>query len=232
MLSIIIITRNEEKYLPRLLKSIKKQTYEDCEIIVSDAKSTDKTRKIAKKYGCTVIDGGLPSVGRNNGAKIAKGNLLLFLDADVILPDGFLVSLVRNIRLKNIEAGSCYSKPYDGKFIDRVITNISNTLMDMVKHKWANAYGWCIFCKKSTYKKIRGFDEEIRLGEDNDFARRASKIGKFGILRFPKIRNSVRRFQREGRIKLITRYTAHQFYRLLIGEIRGRRFKYNLDYKK
>ena len=47
-LSIIIPTKNEEEYLTALLKSIKKQTFKDYEIIVADNNSKDKTRKIAK----------------------------------------------------------------------------------------------------------------------------------------------------------------------------------------
>ena len=73
ILSIIIPTYNEEEYLPVLLDSIKSQSFDDYEIIVADANSTDKTREIAESYGCIVVAGGLPAVGRNNGAKIAKG---------------------------------------------------------------------------------------------------------------------------------------------------------------
>ena len=89
MLSIIIPCLNEEEYLPLLLESVKKQKFLDYEIILADAGSKDKTLQIAKKYNCKIVPGGLPSKGRNQGAKKAKGDLLLFLDADVILPDGF-----------------------------------------------------------------------------------------------------------------------------------------------
>ena len=70
--SIIIPTYNEEEYLPVLLDSIKEQDFDDYEIIVADANSTDKTVEIAKDYGCIVVEGGLPAVGRNNGAKICS----------------------------------------------------------------------------------------------------------------------------------------------------------------
>ena len=83
ILSIIIPTYNEEKYLPILLESIKKQSFEDYEIIVADANSTDNTRNIAQEYGCIIVDGGLPAIGRNNGANVAKGDILLFLDSDL-----------------------------------------------------------------------------------------------------------------------------------------------------
>ena len=98
-LSIIIPTLNEEKYLPLLLKSIKKQTLKPLEIILADARSKDETIKIGREFGCKIIKGGNPGFGRNNGAKIAKGEMLLFLDADVILPKRtFLEDSVNEIK--------------------------------------------------------------------------------------------------------------------------------------
>ena len=82
MLSIIIPALNEENYLPLLLESIKKQDFKDYEIIVADAGPKDKTVQIAKNYGCKIAPGGLPAKGRNQGAKIAQGDLLLFITAD------------------------------------------------------------------------------------------------------------------------------------------------------
>ena len=52
MLSIIIPTLNEEKYLPRLLESIKNQNFSDYEIIVSDGGSSDSTKQIALDNNC------------------------------------------------------------------------------------------------------------------------------------------------------------------------------------
>ena len=74
-LSIIIPTYNEEEYLHKLLDSIKSQSFSDYEIIVADANSKDNTREIAISYGCKVVNGGLPAIGRNNGAKVAEGRL-------------------------------------------------------------------------------------------------------------------------------------------------------------
>lgn len=89
MLSIVIPAKNEEIYLPKLLKSIKKQNFCDYEIIVADADSIDRTKEIAQKYRAKVVKGGMPGRGRNAGAKVAKGEVLLFLDADVLLPQIF-----------------------------------------------------------------------------------------------------------------------------------------------
>ena len=61
MLSIIIPTLNEESYLPKLLNSIKKQDFQDYEMIVADAGSKDKTIEIALASGCKISSGGLPA---------------------------------------------------------------------------------------------------------------------------------------------------------------------------
>ena len=91
MISIIIPAYNEEKFLPKLLRSIRKQAYKNKEVIVADASSTDRTAEIAGEYGARVVEGGMPAVGRNNGAKKAKGDIFLFLDADVVLPDAYFL---------------------------------------------------------------------------------------------------------------------------------------------
>src|SRR3989338_639976 len=69
MLSIIIPTHNEENYLPKLLKCIKKQDHKDYEIIVGDSFSTDKTIKIARNYGCRIIKDLVQSGGPSKGQK-------------------------------------------------------------------------------------------------------------------------------------------------------------------
>ena len=97
-LSIIIPTLDEEKYLPMLLHSIEEQSFRDYEIIVADAGSCDKTLDIAKEHHCRVVAGGLPAYGRNKGADIARGNLLLFLDADVVLPKDSLTKVLEEFK--------------------------------------------------------------------------------------------------------------------------------------
>ena len=93
-ISIIIPTYNEEEYLPKLLESIKSQDFNDYEVIVADAQSNDNTRKIAEEYGCVVVEGGLPGPGRNRGAEVAQGEMLLFLDSDLELTENYLKNVV------------------------------------------------------------------------------------------------------------------------------------------
>lgn len=86
LVSIIITTRNEEEVIERLLSSIKKQNYLQAEIILVDNNSVDKTKEIASKFTSRIYNFGPErSAQRNFGAKIAKGEYLLFLDADMQL---------------------------------------------------------------------------------------------------------------------------------------------------
>ena len=102
--SVIIPTLNEERYIEDCLKSLKKQSFKNYEIIVSDGLSTDNTVKIAKKYTKNVISSKNKGIGdgRNKGAKIAKGEILLFLDADSTIAPNLLGKLSESMENKNI----------------------------------------------------------------------------------------------------------------------------------
>ena len=91
--SIIITTKNEEKYIEQCLKSLQCQTFKDFEIIVSDAESRDKTVRIAKKYADRVVVRKTNvSAGRNLGASFAKGDIRTIngLDTPLLVPDPFV----------------------------------------------------------------------------------------------------------------------------------------------
>jgi glycosyltransferase involved in cell wall biosynthesis len=120
-LSIIIPTYNEEKYLPKLLYSIKEQDFKDYEIIVADAGSKDATRDIASSNGCKVISGGLPAIGRNNGAESAEGDYLLFLDSDVVLSSGYLRSAIEEFEEKDLGIAITQILPLSDKNVDKAL---------------------------------------------------------------------------------------------------------------
>jgi len=232
MISIIIPSFNEEKYLPKLLDCIKKQTYKNYEIIVADANSKDKTKSIARKYGCKIVKGGLPAVGRNKGAKIAKGNILLFLDADVQFAKDFLKNAIGEIEKRNLDVAGYYIKPLGNNVIDKIFFRIFNLWTFVTQFFYPNASGGGIFCKKWLHKKVKGFDDTIKLSEDMDYVKRCSKFGKFRILKSARPFISMRRFEKEGRFKVGFKLLLSALYRLFYGEIRSDVFKYNLRYRK
>jgi glycosyltransferase involved in cell wall biosynthesis len=230
MLSIVIPTYNEEKLLPCLLKSLKEQTFKDFEIIVADNHSVDDTRLIASKFGAKVVDGGMPAVGRNNGARFARGEWLLFLDADVILPPNFLEKAIKEIEKKKFCVATCLMKPLSDKKIDKVLHKTANLYLEATQKFFPRALGFCIFAKKETHQKLNGFNEKLKLAEDHDYVTRASKIGRFGIVKSVLIPVSVRRFDRDGRLNLSVKYMAVEAHLFFLGPIYSDVFKYKFGY--
>ena len=152
--SIIIPTYNEEDYLPVLLDSIKEQDFNDYEVIVADANSKDRTREIAEEYGCTVVDGGLPAVGRNNGAKVAKGEILLFLDSDLQLTEDYLAKVLYEFRMENLGIAITQMLPMSNKIEDKLYHDFANYFMisvENIKPHGAGCYG--IIAKRELHEK-------------------------------------------------------------------------------
>lgn len=178
-ISIIIPTFNEEKYLPKLLKSIQKQSFKDFEVIISDANSTDKTPSIAEKFNFKLIKGGLPAKGRNNGAKHAKGKYLLFLDSDTIISKKFLEKLLFNFEKEKANIASVginpIKTPRNKKKYDfySILFDFINFYLKTMSKVRPFSGGYCIFIKKKLHNEINGFDEKLRIGEDFDYVLRA-----------------------------------------------------------
>ena len=98
ILSIIIPTYNEEKDIEKCINSLQKQSFKDFEIIVVDDGSTDKTKEIIRKYNkIKLIEGEHkgPGFSRNLGARKAKGEILIFVDADMTFDKDYLKNLVK-----------------------------------------------------------------------------------------------------------------------------------------
>jgi S1-C subfamily serine protease/glycosyltransferase involved in cell wall biosynthesis len=231
MLSIIIPTLNEEKYLPILLSQIKKQNFSDYEIIVADAGSSDKTVEIAKSFGCKVVKGGLPSKGRNEGAKIAKGDIFLFMDADnIYLPDGFFEKVISDFEKRNLGVASFPIYP-KGNLIDKICYFFYNKFIEIFQNWIALGFN-SVLMRKEIFEKIGGFDEKVVFAEDYDVIRRAAKISKFGFIKTRPVLTSSRRFERDGRLKTYGKYLLAGIYILLFGSIKKPIFDYKFDYLK
>jgi glycosyltransferase involved in cell wall biosynthesis len=231
-LSIVIPTYNEEKYLPLLLRSIKAQTFTDYEVIVADNDSTDRTPEIVRDFGVKLVRGGPhPSIGRNNGAKEAMADLLLFLDADVILPDPwFLQMTVAEFEKRHLDVATCKIEPMSSKPIDKIYYATFNYYMWVTQATAPHAQGCCIFVRRRLHAALNGFDEAIKLAEDHDYVERAAKIGKFAVLESYKIPVSVRRFDRDGRLNIAIKYLIAELHLRTKGSIKSDKFNYTWGY--
>ncbi len=224
MISIIIPTLNEEELLPNLLESIDKQTFKDYEIIIADAGSKDNTISIAKKHNARVVKGGVPAVGRNNGAKAAKGDILLFLDSDSRIPTDFLEKAIKEFKGRNLGSATVSLIPISTKFRDKLMYDSYNAWQKMVQYVDPHAAGICIFSRKDIFDKTNGFDEGITFCEDHAFVRKTKRHGKFIVINNTKLYNSVRRLDSEGRANMALKMIYTSFYRTFIGEIKQNNF--------
>ena len=205
-LSVIIPTLNEVAYLPTLLEALAAQTCPADEIIVADAGSTDGTAELARRRGTRVVRGGMPAVGRNAGAKVASGELLFFLDADVIPPPDFLEHAVTEFQRKGYDVATVVMTPWDGNLLDQVVHEAANLYFLLMQFFKPYAPGFCILARREIHEVIGGFDETLYMTEDQDYVRRAARHGHFGILTSTHIPVSMRRIRKEGLIGLGMKY--------------------------
>lgn len=226
----MIPTKNEELLLPRLLGALAAQTYRDFEIIVADAFSTDKTREIAASMGARVIDGGMPGPGRNLGAKAAKGDLIFFMDADV-LPSGnrFLEDVVKEFEDRCVDVATCKLEPLSDRSDDRFGHDVYNYFVRMTESMRPHAPGACILSKLHVHEAIGGFDEQVVFIEDCEYVQRAHKNGfRFRQLRTHPLLVSVRRLEKDGRWRIAAKYLYGEIYMIAKGPFRELPYQYEM----
>ena len=231
--SIIIPTYNEENYLPILLDSIKQQDFDDYEVIVADANSVDRTREIAEEYGCKVVDGGLPAVGRNNGAKVATGDILIFLDSDLQLTEDYLAKVLYEFKMEKLGIAITQMIPMSNKIEDKLFHDFANYFMisvEKIKPHGAGCYG--IIAKRELHEKCGGYDESLTFGEDTDYIERLAKKEPFRVLRNAKIGVSTRRLEEEGITTLVQQYGKSTVNDFLGKRTDASELNYNFDHGK
>jgi glycosyltransferase involved in cell wall biosynthesis len=163
LISIIIPTKNEKNNITRCLWSIKNQNYKGkIEIIVVDNHSWDKTLSLAKNFTSRVYnDGNERSQQRNIGAKKAKGQWLLFIDADM--------ELSKDVVIKAIELAQTKKKPPIITITEKAIGYTFLTKALALEKNCYNNVNWLIaarFFPRKEFLQLGGYDEELIAGED------------------------------------------------------------------
>jgi rSAM/selenodomain-associated transferase 2 len=205
MFSVIIPTLNEAANLPATVAhTLDCAREEPIELIVSDCGSEDGTSHIAKQLGLRVVSGGrCRAEAMNIGASVARGDLLLFLHADSLLPDRFPLCIGRAMSNPRVVGGA-----FDFTFArDDDTARLDATYLDWVvlcnrlRYRWTgNFYGdQSIFVRRDVFDSIGGFPR-VRLFEDVYFSRQLRRRGRTAILR-PPVRTSPRRFISNGVVR-------------------------------
>lgn len=212
LFSVIIPARNEEGFLPQVLESLRNQGVE-CEIVVADGGSADATVSIARQYGCRIVQSGPtgPAAGRNAGARASKGDLLIFLDADALLPTGFLPLAEYQMRkyVRHLDICVCTLWPADGSLGEWVAYGLANVAVKFLARLKPHGAGTALLCRRWLFDEVGGFNENLRFGEDVDFIERASQVGRFGVLRGLHVVTSPRRLRKSGLLRIAYLYTRY-----------------------
>lgn len=222
----IIPCLNEEKTVSQLLQMLTEQTTQDFEVIIVDSQSEDDTaaaaRMFANQLQLQIIETGRGvSKARNSGAAHANSGRLVFLDADVYIPAGFVENACHEMQQRGLGLATPEYRPQSAHLIDRFGTRLNIWYQKLAAALGKpKVMGFCVFCSKSIHDMIGGFDEAMKFGEDYDYSQRAAEAGaRFGFLQTTYFKISLRRFDEEGRLKLTAQNISYEFYRHFKPEI-------------
>jgi glycosyltransferase involved in cell wall biosynthesis len=213
-MSIIIATKNEQEYIGKTLEHLSSSITEaeklniKVELIVIDS-SNDNTLNIAKNFTKKVYKFSLEGVSkaRNYGAKMARGKILIFMDADTIVQKNTLTDIFKIFQNKSVVSvityvlPAVYNKlPFSAKIfyaLDRMFIKACGKIKILIK--FYNR-GDIIAIRKLIFNKIDGFDERLYMMEITNLLVKASKHGLIKVLSTP-VFESGRRLRKWGLIK-------------------------------
>ena len=190
-ISVIIPTLNEAHSLPALLAALQGQDGL-AECIVADGGSPDGTAALARRSGARVVHCGRGRGGQlDAGARQATGDVLLFLHADSIVPEGALARLIKTLADRPAAVGGNFRLLFDGN------DGFSRWVCGF--YRWIRERGFYygdsgIFVRREAYRALGGF-RPIALMEDYDFTRRLEDFGETCCIQDPPLITSSRRFR-------------------------------------
>lgn len=202
--SIIVPALNEEFYIERCLKSLVDQNYEgEYEVLIVDNGSVDKTKSIAEKYNVKVLSEPKKGISNAliNGCNEAKGNILVFTDADSIVPNDWLskYDTIFDSDENIIAAGGMYEF-FDKRFLARVFFNkilkpvFILFLENLIHPKYPTLPCVNMAVREKFYAEIGGFNPRIKWGQEIDLTMKLAKHGKIHFDKDLLVQTSFRRY--------------------------------------
>lgn len=198
-ISIIIPTLNEEKYIDRLIHYLRTDPSFAlvAEIIVVDGNSDDSTAEIAEKAHAKVLVCSIRNRAHqmNSGAHHAKGQVLYFLHADTIPPTGYAQKIWDSVQ--EDKTGGCFRLRFDWShwFLN------ASSWFTRFKLRFFRFGDQSLFIKKETFVRIKGFNEELNLFEDQEIIKRLYALGSFVVIPDYVI-TSARKYRKNGPFRL------------------------------
>ena len=237
-ISIIIPCKNESGVVENLLDSLVQQTRPADEVIVVDSNCTDDTIARAKTYtkklplktaAATQVG---PAHARNRGASKATGDMLIFADADLILPEYFLQKFEEQINKKHLQVGSFLQRMQSNKFGIRAGAYMMNAYARLMQHTpWPIGFG-CLYITREVFDSVNGFDTSLFIMEDYDLILKAKRAKyKTGIVKIT-YRTLDRRYQNNS-LRQVFKGIYGELYRYTHGlRVTKRIYEYEMGGKQ
>jgi glycosyltransferase involved in cell wall biosynthesis len=187
MLSFIVPAYNEELELPRALAAIRlaaDASQQPYEIIVVDDASTDATAQIAKSAGAVVVPVNYRQIAavRNAGAREAKGDILIFVDADTFISPGHVAGVRAALAAGCAGGGARVTTDGFVPLWGRIFVRVFSAFYFTVANLGAGAF---LFTTRKNFDRAGGFDEQLFAGEEVYFSQALKKLGRFRVLADP-----------------------------------------------
>src|SRR5580765_2978444 len=184
MISFIVPAYNEESLLGATLDALHaagRSVGERYEVIVVDDASTDRTASIARSHGATLVSVAHRQMAatRNSGARAANGEWFIFVDADTIVNETVVRAAVTALR-EGAAGGGC-AVEFEGEvpLYARLLVPVAVRVFRAVDM----ATGCFLFCTRSAFIEVGGFDEAFYGAEELVMSRALKRCGKVVILR-------------------------------------------------
>lgn len=183
-LSIILPAHNEEALIGKAAGSAREAAEalgEPFEIIVVDDASTDRTAETARQSGASVIhvDRRQISAVRNEGARVARGEWLVFMDGDTWMPPEVLQGVKRELEQGAVGGGATVK--FDGTVPLYAVIGM-NLLVPIFR--WTRTAAGCfMYSTRDAFDAIGGFDERLFASEEVAFSKAMRRLGRFVVLR-------------------------------------------------
>jgi len=216
-LTIVIPAKNESRLLPTLLESLCRQDYSllpSVKVLVADAGSTDGTQELALSFAgrldIEVIPGGLPSVGRNAGARRAQTPYVLFIDADMELRDHTLIRRALELAVRRkLHCVTTNIWCSNGRLRDHALyvgNNIAQYGSILVR---PFSTGMFMLFAKPEFDRLGGFHEGALYAEDYLLSKKVANR-RFGIVRGC-VHTTNRRFRNMGHARIVGLFLKTMF---------------------
>lgn len=221
-ISIVIPAHNEERYLGATLAALQRQNYHWFEVLVVANGCQDRTAETAQGrcHRLVVLSQKSLGVARNLGARLARGELLVFLDADTTLEPMALRRIAEAFTTR-AAAGTIRGRPQGGRLAHRCLYGLKNFV-----HRWSLHCGssGIILCWKEHFMQAGGFDEGLEVCENSELIKRLKRFGKYKYIEDISATTSMRRYEQRGLMRVVWLW-CRLWAQSLLGDLHQRHYE-------